>query len=68
MSPAKGKKTDRDVKVTLVRSPIGHESSQRRTLVGLGLGKLNSSKVLKDSPELRGMVNKVSHLIKVEEL
>ncbi len=61
-------KTDKKIKVTLRKSSIGYEKSQKRTLTGLGLGKINSSKVLLDTPEIRGMVNKVCHLVEVEEL
>ena len=61
-------KTDKKIKVTLRKSSIGYEKSQKRTLTGLGLGKINSSKVLLDTPEIRGMVNKVCHLGEVEEL
>lgn len=55
------------LKVTLVRSVIGTKESHRATARGLGLRKLNSSKVLVDSPEVRGMINKISYLLKVEE-
>ena len=53
------------LKVKLVRSPIGCKASHRATVVGLGLRKLNSESVLEDTPAVRGMVNKVSYLIKV---
>ena len=53
------------VKVQLVRSPIGTKESHRATVRGLGLRKLNSVSELKDSPEVRGMINKISYLIKV---
>lgn len=54
------------VTVTQVRSPIGREKSQRATLVGLGLNKMHRTKTLVDTPEVRGMINKVSHLVRVE--
>jgi len=60
---ADSKKT---VKVTQIRSPIGRPSDQRATLVGLGLNKMNRSSVLEDTPSVRGMINKVSHLVQVE--
>ena len=60
----KGKK----IKVTLVKSPIGYNASQRAVLRGLGLRKLNHSSELINSPEVRGMINKVSYLLKVEEV
>jgi len=53
--------------ITLKKSPIGHPDKHRKVLLGLGLTKLNKSVVRKDSPEVRGMVNKVSHLLAVEE-
>ena len=56
------------VKVTLTRSLIGRPETQRRTVRSLGLRKLNSVKVLADSPELRGQLHKVQHLVTVEEI
>ena len=53
------------VKVQLVRSLIGTRESHRATVRGLGLGRLNSVSELKDSPAVRGMINKVSYLVKV---
>ena len=53
------------VKVKLVRSPIGTRESHRATVRGLGLRKLNSESVLEDTPAVRGMINKVSYLVKV---
>ncbi len=53
------------VKVTLVRSVAGTKTDHRATVRGLGLGRLNSSRVLEDTPAVRGMINKVSYLIKV---
>jgi large subunit ribosomal protein L30 len=53
------------LKVKLVRSPIGCRASHRATVTGLGLRKLNSESVLEDTPAVRGMVNKVSYLVKV---
>jgi large subunit ribosomal protein L30 len=55
------------VKVTLVKSPFGRKTGHRGTLLGLGLRKTNDSRVLTDSPEVRGMINKVSYLVKYEE-
>jgi large subunit ribosomal protein L30 len=54
------------VKVTLVKSIIGTKQSHRATVTGLGLKRMNSSKVLVDTPEVRGMINKISYLLKVE--
>ena len=53
--------------VTQTKSPIGHEGSQRKTLIGLGLNKIGRTKELEDTPSVRGMINKVKHLIKVDE-
>ena len=56
------------VKVTLVRSSIGTKPKQRGTLRALGLGKIGSSNVLPDRPEIRGMLARVPHLVRVEEI
>lgn len=54
------------IKVTQIGSPIGRPKDQRATLVGLGLNKMHRTRVLDDTPSIRGMVNKVHHLVKVE--
>jgi len=54
------------LKVTQIGSPIGRRHDQRSTLIGLGLNKINRSRVLEDTPAVRGMVEKVQHLVKVE--
>lgn len=54
------------VKVTLVKSPIGTKADHRATLLGLGLRKLNQSRVLEDTPAVRGMINKVAYLVRAE--
>ncbi len=54
------------IKVTQTGSPIGRTQNQRATLVGLGLNKLHRSRVLENTPSVQGMINKVSHLVKVE--
>ena len=54
------------VRVTLVKSIIGTKQSHRDTVRGLGLRRMNHSRVLVDTPEVRGMINKVSYLLKVE--
>ena len=56
-----------NVKVTLVRSMIGRPPQHRRVLLGMGLTRLNKTVELKDTPEIRGMINKVSHLVSTEE-
>ena len=53
------------VTVQLVRSPIGCQESHRATVRGLGLRKIRSTRELVDSPEVRGMINKISYLVKV---
>ena len=56
----------RTVKVTQIGSPIGRERIQRATLIGLGLNKLNRTVDLEDTPAVRGMINRVRHLLRVE--
>ena len=58
---------NKTVKVTQVQSPIGRPSDQRATLIGLGLNKMHRTSVLEDTPAVRGMINKVKHLIRVED-
>jgi len=53
------------LKVTLIRSPIGTRGSHRATVVGLGLKRLNQTRELEDTPAVRGMINKVSYLLRV---
>jgi large subunit ribosomal protein L30 len=59
--------TSKTVKVTQTASPIGRKPGQRETLVGLGLNKIRSTRVLEDTPAVRGMIRKVAHLLHVEE-
>ena len=54
------------LKVTQVRSGIGRPETQKRTLKGLGLTRMNKSVILEDSLAVRGMIRKISHLIEVE--
>ena len=54
--------------ITWVKSSIGYAETQKRTLKALGLNKLNQSVTHDDSGSIRGMINKVKHLIKVEEV
>jgi large subunit ribosomal protein L30 len=63
MSDATGK-----VRVTQIASGFGRKPGQKETLVGLGLSKIRSSRELRDTPSVRGMIRKVAHLVKVEEL
>ncbi len=60
--PAKG-----TVRVTQIGSPIGRRKDQRQTLIGLGLNKMHRTKDLPDNPAVRGMIDKVHHLVRVEE-
>ena len=55
------------VAVIQIGSAIGREASQRETLVGLGLNKIGRKRELEDTPSVRGMINKVKHLVRVEE-
>lgn len=55
------------VKVTLIKSVIKASKSQRATIRGLGLKRINSSRFLADTPEVRGMIRKVEHLVVCEE-
>lgn len=52
------------VTVQQIKSPIGRPADQRQTLIGLGLNKMNRVSTLEDTPAVRGMMNKVSHLVK----
>lgn len=54
------------IRVTQTGSPIGRRYDQRQTLVGLGLNKTGRTRELPDTPAIRGMINKVSHLVRVE--
>ena len=54
------------IKITLVKSGIARPGKHKAILIGLGLKKLNKSVVRLDTPEIRGMINKVSHLVQVE--
>jgi large subunit ribosomal protein L30 len=55
------------VRVTQTGSPIGRKSDQRATLIGLGLNKIGRTRDLEDTPSIRGMINKVAHLVRVDE-
>jgi len=57
----------KQIKVTLVRSVIGTKQSHRETVRGLGLRRVNSSRVLLDTPEVRGMIRKVNYLLAVAQ-
>ncbi len=61
------KKKEKVLRITLVKSPIGYTQRQKDTVRALGLRKMNQTVEHTDSVVLRGMVNKVSHLVQVEE-
>jgi len=56
---------DKTVTIEQIGSPIRREKSQRATLIGLGLNKMRRQSTLKDTPEVRGMIGKVPHLVRV---
>jgi len=56
------------IKVTQIRSRIGSQSYQIASLRGLGLWKINSNSVLENTPEIRGMIRKVNHLVRIESV
>jgi large subunit ribosomal protein L30 len=55
------------LKITKVKSEIGRPEKQKKVLKGMGLTKLNKTVTLVDTPQVRGMINKVIHLVSVEE-
>lgn len=58
----------KQLRITLVRSGIGRPERQKKTLIGLGLTKLNRTVIRDDNPSNRGMVNRISHLVTVEAI
>jgi large subunit ribosomal protein L30 len=69
-APAKAKaaaKSGKKIKVTQIGSIIGRIPKQEKTLIGLGLNKRHRSKVLEDTPSVRGMIEAVKHLVTVED-
>ncbi len=56
---------EKTITVEQIGSPIRRDKRQRATLVGLGLNKMHRKRVLKDTPQVRGMINKISHLVRV---
>jgi large subunit ribosomal protein L30 len=59
--------TPKTIQVTLVRSPIGYEKSQKATVRALGLTRMHQTVEKEDTPAIRGMINKVTHLVRVTE-
>jgi len=64
----KAESAEKKLKIMLVRSLIGHPRYQREVVKGLGLRKVNSVVIRNDTPEIRGMVKKVPHLVKMEAM
>ena len=56
------------IKVTLIKSSIGNRKNQKENLKGLGLKKINSSRILENTPSVRGMIQKVQHLVRIETI
>ncbi len=56
------------IKITQTKSVIDRPETQKRTIEALGLGRPNWVKIHNDTPQIRGMINKVTHLVKVEEI
>jgi len=59
--------TKKQIKVTLVRSPNGFQPKHRDTVRGLGLKRMHQTVVLEDTPSVRGMVNKIEYMVRVEK-
>ena len=68
MAKKKEQVQTKQLKVTLVKSSIGFEKSQKETVRSLGLRRLNHTVTLSDNPQIRGMIYKVRHLLSVEEV
>ena len=67
MATKTAKKPGKTVKVRQTGSPIGRQGKQQKTLIGLGLNKIGRTRELEDTPAVRGMINKVHHLVQVIE-
>ncbi len=69
--PSKKEKKDinsEQIKITQVGSTIGRKYDQEQTLIGLGLNKMHKSVVLENTPSIKGMIRKVQHLLKSENI
>ena len=53
------------IKIMLLKSGIGRKSDQKKTLIGLGLNRVGKTRELEDTPSVRGMINRVNHLVKI---
>lgn len=60
--------TWKKVRITLVKSPIGYQKNQKEIVKSLGLRKMQSSRVVEVTPQMQGMIDKVSHLLEIEEV
>ena len=58
-------KAEKTFTIEQIGSPIRREATQRQTLIGLGLNKIRKQRTLKDTPEVRGMIEKIPHLVRV---
>jgi large subunit ribosomal protein L30 len=67
-APAKPGAKKKQLKITLKRSGIGHLEAQRRTLEALKLARPNHVRIVNDTPQIRGMIRTVEHLVQVEEI
>ena len=56
------------LKITQIKSPIGRENSQKLTLISLGLNKINREKIVEGNDSIKGMINKVKHLVSINEI
>ena len=56
------------IKIKQLKSPIGRNNKQRETLISLGLNKINRERTLESNPAVKGMIDKVKHLVKVDEV
>ena len=61
------KKKQKQIKVTLTRSPIGFQPKHRECVRGLGLKRMHQTVTLEDTPSIRGMINKIDYMVRVEE-
>ena len=60
--------SNKKISVTLIKSKYGRLENHQKCLIGLGLRKMHQPRVISDTPENRGMINKISYLLKVEEV
>ncbi|MEZ5907776.1 MAG: 50S ribosomal protein L30 [Hyphomicrobiaceae bacterium] len=65
MAESKSGPTGKTITVEQIGSPLRRPAIQRQTLIGLGLNKLHRKRTLKDTPEVRGMINKIPHLVRI---